>query len=493
MYKSLSEHQISIFDFNQSCGTPLDQNNEWVRLADAIDWASLEKMYSSLFPSSRGRRAFSLRIALGALIIQKRKGFSDRELVKEVAENPYYQYFLGMKQFSNTCPFKATVLVYFRRRLDTRFLMMANEEYLATAAPTLEHADDKPSESADGENAGTFILDATCSPSNIKYPQDFVLLNDAREKLEEMIDYFHHQYHPWKKPRTYRISARKEYLAMAKAKKRPTKKLRSLIRRQLGCLNRDLRYLEAYMTEGYALPQRYIDYYLTIQKLYEQQKYMFDSRTHRVDDRIVSISQPYIRPIVRGKAKAPVEFGPKYDVSIDEKGHARLEKIQFDPYNESTILQDAVERYKKRTGHYPARVLADQIYRTRANRAYCKDHGIRISGPKLGRPAAEHKSDVDEYKDNTDRIEVERFFSVEKRCNGAGLIMTKLAETTLASVALSVYVTNLFAIPVGNTFLLYLMDCGDEPESVQFIELEDAAYDVSIKLRSTSRRRAASG
>ena len=247
------------------------------------------------------------------------------------------------------------------------------------------------------------------------------------------------------------------------------------------------------MTEGYALPQRYIDYYLTIQKLYEQQKYMFDSRTHRVDDRIVSISQPYIRPIVRGKAKAPVEFGPKYDVSIDEKGHARLEKIQFDPYNESTILQDAVERYKKRTGHYPARVLADQIYRTRANRAYCKDHGIRISGPKLGRPAAEHKSDVDEYKDNTDRIEVERFFSVEKRCNGAGLIMTKLAETTLASVALSVYVTNLFAIPVGNIFLLYLMDCGDEPERVQFIELEDAAYDVSIKLRSTSRRRAASG
>ena len=83
------------------------------------------------------------------------------------------------------------------------------------------------------------------------------------------------------------------------------------------------------MAEGYALPQKYIDYYLTVQKLYEQQKYMFDNNTHRVDGRIVSISQPYIRPIVRGKAKSPVEFGARYDVSIDEKGHARLEKLLF--------------------------------------------------------------------------------------------------------------------------------------------------------------------
>ncbi len=221
MYKKPSEHQISIFDFNQSCGTPLDENNEWVRLANAIDWTSLEKVYASLFPSHEGRQAFPLRVALGALIIQKREGLSDRRLVKEVAQNPYYQYFIGMDRFSDTCPFKPTVLVYFRRRLDSRFLMMANEEYLAAGAATPEHAGDKPEKSADGENVGTFILDATCSPSNIKYPQDFVLLNDAREKLEEMIDYFHHQYHPWTKPRTYRRRARKEYLAMAKAKKTP--------------------------------------------------------------------------------------------------------------------------------------------------------------------------------------------------------------------------------------------------------------------------------
>ena len=126
--------------------------------------------------------------------------------------------------------------------------------------------------------------------------------------------------------------------------------------------------------------------YETIKELYEQQKYMYDNKVHRVDHRIVSLSQPYLRPIVRGKTKAPVEFGAKYDISIDEKGHARMEKISFDPYNEGGFLIDAIERYKARTGRYPERVLADQIYRTRANRKYCEEHGIRLSGPKLGRP-----------------------------------------------------------------------------------------------------------
>lgn len=121
------------------------------------------------------------------------------------------------------------------------------------------------------------------------------------------------------------------------------------------------------MEEGYALPPKYTGYYLTIQKLYEQQKYMYDNRTHSVENRIVSISQPYLRSIVRGKAKTPVEFGAKYDISIDEKGHARLEKVSFDPYNESTIFADAMNHYKERTGHYPKRVLVDQIYRTRDN------------------------------------------------------------------------------------------------------------------------------
>ena len=175
----------------------------------------------------------------------------------------------------------------------------------------------------------------------------------------------------------------------------------------------------------------------------------------------MSISQPWIRPIVRGKMKAPVEFGAKLDLSIDAKGYARIENISFDAYNESTCLPDAVNAYYERTGYYPERVLADQIYRTRDNRAFCQKHGIRLSGPKLGRPSRETtKTDKQiEYQDNTDRIEVERRFSLTKRCYGMGKIMTRLEDTQLTSIALSVFVANIVRMQQRIlSALFYLMD-----------------------------------
>lgn len=214
------------------------------------------------------------------------------------------------------------------------------------------------------------------------------------------------------------------------------------------------------MNEGYALERKEILLYQTIHTLYEQQKYMYDTKTHSVDRRIVSITQPWLRSIVRGKAKAAVEFGAKLDLSIDSEGYGHLERVSFEPYNESTCLIEAVERYKERTGYYPERVLADQIYRTRDNRNYCRGHKIRLSGPKLERPSQNAKADKkQEYKaqmrlDNTDRIEVERAFSLDKRCYGMGLISTKLEETKLTSIALSVFVSNLLRCR-GRYFLLF--------------------------------------
>jgi hypothetical protein len=184
---------------------------------------------------------------------------------------------------------------------------------------------------------------------------------------------------------------------------------------------------------------------------------MYDNKVHSVENRIVSISQPWIRPIVRGKLRAPVEFGVKLDISIDAEGYARIEITSFDAYNESGCLKTAAEHYKDRTGHYPERILVDQIYRTTENRTFCKEHGIRLSGPKLGRPnlATEKIDKKVEYQDNTDRIAVEREFSREKRCYGLGKIVTKLKETQLTSIALSVFVANLFKIQRRILFALF--------------------------------------
>ncbi|MBO4292427.1 MAG: transposase [Lachnospiraceae bacterium] len=137
-----------------------------------------------------------------------------------------------------------------------------------------------------------------------------------------------------------------------------------------------------------------------------------------------------------------MEFGAKLDMSIDKRGIARLERLSFDAYNESDVLIGTIENYRKRTD--PEHILVDQIYRTRENRAYCKSHGIRISGSTFGRPKALTNNEKKQaYADNTDRIEVERGFSLAKRCYGLGLIRTKFDTTTCSSIALSILTMNI--------------------------------------------------
>ena len=474
MYKRPDTSQHSFLDFNQPLGLHMDPENRWVKMADRIPWDEFERRYAALFESDTGNPAKPLRLALGCLIIQARYQYPDRELVEQLKENPYYQYFIGLPGYQEKAPVDASTLVLFRKRLTADILREANEYLLEEQEEEQDDGPSAPGGGGTGEegNSGTLILDATCSPVDIRYPQDFDLLNEAREKLETIIIRYC-KGHGLPCPRMYRRQARKNYLALAKMKKRSTKKIRATIRRQLSYVRRDLKYVDVLKGKGYRPTEKEAQQLGTIKKVYEQQEYMYKNRTHSVEGRIVSISQPWVRPIVRGKAKTPVEFGAKLDLSIDEAGYGRIERISFDAYNECSSLEDAAERYKERTGHYPMRILADQIYRTRDNRRFCKEHGIRLSGPKLGRPSETAKQDKEtEYQDNVDRIEVERAFSLCKRCYGMGHIVTRLEETQLTSIALSVFVMNLFKIQkriftailcmyrfLNNNYTVYRMLC----------------------------------
>ena len=479
MYKAEKSGQMTFEDFNQSCGMKLNVRDEWIVVADSIDWAAVEEKYKAFFPSRRGRPAVDARMALGALIIQHKAKLSDRNLVKEVARNPYYQYFIGLERYQSKCPFGHGVLPELRKRFGMDFINGINEIVVRNAKPTPEHADDKEEMPSANGNLGTMILDATCSPSNIRYPQDFSLLNEAREKLDGMIDKLHARVHEPRRPRTYRKVLRKAYLAMARSKRRPAKKMRSLVRVMLCAVKRNMAFVDSYLDRGLALEDgrdvRNLD---AIRRLYAQQKEMFDGKRHRIDGRIVSLAQPFVRPIVRGKAKAPVEFGAKYDVSVDGNGHARLEKASFDAYNECTVLKDVVERYRERTGRYPRRVLVDRVYRTKENRAYCEERGIEMSGRGPGRPPKDEKerrkAEKDERKNDINRIEVERFFSRGKRCFGAGLIMAKLSGTTLGSIALAVLVANLFGAGLS-FFVFHFVDAQDGAVSFDLVEVQDDA------------------
>ena len=484
MYKFDREHQISFTDFNQPLGLKMNPNNRWIKKAALIPWDTIEAEYAKLFSSETGMPAKPLRMALGSLLIQKQFSYSDEELVEQLRENPYYQYFIGLLGYVDEYPFVPSLLVEFRKRLSEDILNEINEMIIEfvqhnrcnsqqNVEKSDEHDDnddssdteisvDEKSES-EVENEGTLILDATCAPQNIKYPQDIELLNESREKLEGMICRICEKYNFYR-PRMYRQKARKDYLALVKCRKRGAKKIRKAIKKQLQYVRRDLGYIENLIeNNGVILSASDAELLDILMTVYDQQKYMFENNVHSVENRIVSISQPYIRPIVRGKAKSPVEFGAKLDLSVDENGMCRIEKLSFDAYNESTVLETAIENYKRRTGHYPERVLADQIYRTRDNIQYCSGFGIRISGKRLGRPKKNTDTKAEKkiaYKDNTDRIEVERKFSLAKRKFGLGLLLTKREDTTRSSITLSVIAMNIDRLAAMLLRLIvHLLEC----------------------------------
>ena len=406
----------------------MGKESRWVKKAAMIPWNKIEERYAGLFPSEVGMPAKPLQTALGSLLIQKEYGYSDRELVEQIKENPYYQYFIGLPGYEYKAPFVPSLLVEFRKRLDENILTEINEMIAA-----YNSSDDS---SDDDSNDGS---------------------NSADDTSNAMIDQICYEYNFYK-PRMYREKAREAYLALAKCRKRTSKRIRKAIGQQLRFISRDLGYIDMFVLyNNVVLNEKQYNRLCVIKELYKQQKYMYDNKTHKVKDRIVSISQPYIRPIVRGKIKAPVEFGAKLDMSIDERGIARLEKLSFDPYNEQDVLITAIENYRKRTGHYPQRVLVDQIYRNQKNRAYCKSRKIRISGKALGRPKKNPTSEEKKiaHQDNTDRIEVERGFSLAKRCFGMGLITTKLDITTRSSIALSILAMNISNLARAILFAIF--------------------------------------
>ena len=96
MYKCTDNSQSNFLSFNQPLGLHMNPENSWIKMADAIPWKIFEKKYSRLFKGKNGRVAKPLRLALGSLIIQTKYQYSDRELVEQLTENPYYQYFIGL-------------------------------------------------------------------------------------------------------------------------------------------------------------------------------------------------------------------------------------------------------------------------------------------------------------------------------------------------------------------------------------------------------------
>ena len=452
MYRKVEDNDRSESNFELPSEVKLCEHNRWVMLAKLIPWSEFEQAYALNFSEEMGAPAKPFRMALGALIIKEKLGISDRETVEQIRENPYLQYFIGLDSYSNEAPFDASMMVHFRQRITLDLVKAVTEKLVKSSRETREKSPKKKSERESvvrNENRGKLLIDATVAPADIRYPTDVGLLNKVRQQTEKVIDILYKSIKEKldRKPRTYRKLARKDYLKIAKNRRPSRKQRRKAQKKQLQYIQRNLREIDQLIEKGAklsSLSRRQYRRFLVVNEILRQQKQMWESSTEKIEDRIVSLTQPHIRPIVRGKAGATTEFGAKLSACCFE-GYVLLGRISWDNYNESKELKSQIESYKELTGFYPESVHVDRIYRTRENRAWCKERGIRISGPPLGRPRKNLSKQVKKQAQEDERIrnEIEGKFGIVKRRFGLNRVMAKLDQTSQTVVAITFLVMNL--------------------------------------------------
>ena len=491
MIRITSSKQLTIAEFDWPFDTALDKHNRWVKLSECIPWDELAESYYQGFAADRGRPMKEARLVIGAVIIKHKLCLSDVETVQQIQENPYLQFFVGLPGYQTAEPFASSLFVEIRKRMGEAVFEGFHRAIIAAhdgqkpvkpelATPTDPEVGVKPEVASNEDTSmtssaetqtpanseptvpahqGQLILDATVVEQAIRFPTDLSLLNEARDFSEQIIDTLCTHLKVEQKPRTYREKARSAYLGVAKQKRPSRKTLRRGIKQQLQYLRRNLGHIEHLLSEipegqPLPLPSWLLYRYWVIQHLYQQQWDMYQNKTHSCDHRIVSISQPYVRPVVRGKLDKPVEFGAKLSVSLTGDGLARVDHLRWDAFNEGLDLVAQVEAYRVRYGHYPEKVLADPLYGTRHNRDYLKQRGIHFAGKPLGRPKQETEKNREQLKqakeqrrqDYLRRIPIEGKFGQGKHGYRLNDIRAKRANTSFAWINSIFLVMNLLIL-----------------------------------------------
>ena len=472
-YTSQSK-QLTIDEFRSSL-EGLSKSNRWVQLGDLLPWAKIEKLYNSkLNNGKKGAGNKPARMIIGATIIKKKLSLSDAETIQMIQENPYMQYFVGLTEFTDKPIFDPSLFVTIRKRLGEEDFNEMSVALLEKQIKMQEDAerrkkesesedDDKPqtpgqsdsthdfgeefTDSQDRIHKGVLKIDATCSNAEVRYPVDVDIIHDGCKTINRYIATLCMAL-SLPLPECHYKSARFEYLNLIKKKTKKTSEIKSTKRMLLYYLKHDI---QSFVNLVSPNTER-LDTFMrnerntvgAIIKMYYQQMEMLQQGTHQCADRIISIFQPHIRPIVRGKAKAKVEFGAKIGASI-VNGYTFVDHLSWDAYNEESDVELQIKLYKERFGYLPATVLCDKIYMNRANRQLFKEYEIASYCKPLGRPKKEPKTPEELSKMAQavgDRNEIEASFGTGKRVYRADNIRAKLPETAASWIGSCYFVKN---------------------------------------------------
>lgn len=440
MINYTSQYQLKFDEFSALYHLNLDPNNRWIQLASILPWDNMVKQWAKHYSYSMGAGGVNPRVLIGSMIVKHKLNLTDEETLLIIRENPYMQFFLGLEEFNPKSLFSPSLFVEIRKKVGQQTFDSMSDMIIKMA----QVGRNKNNKTHHGE----LKIDATVADQQIRYPNDLGLLNEAREKTETIIDLLFDLLRDKikVKPRTYRREAHKIYLSQAKKKRKTKKELRKAIRNGLNCVKRNLGHMNTMldMIEGaFPIQHKYQKQIWVINAMWDQQWNMFINHTHRCKDRIVSISQPHVRPIVRGKQAAMVEFGSKLGLSLFD-GYLKADHISWDAYHEAQDLIQQAENYKTLLGYYPEIIMADKLYATNDNRKWCAEQGIRLTATPKGKPmpktAYQKRKERKEYGR---RNHIEGKIGNAKQAYNLNQIKAKLKATSESWIGATIFVMNL--------------------------------------------------
>ena len=383
----------------------------------------------------RGRKSFFTPEGKVALAFLKMyTGLSAPKLMESLNGNIHYQIFCGIRispknQLKN---YKLidSILLDMSKRLRVQEL----QKVLAEAwIPYMKDLD-------------TVYTDASCYESHMRFPTDVKLLWECVERAYEMMCGISSSLGEHRMRTKYNDIA-KANLSYRKQRKHTHKQTRKMISRQLALLGKLLGEIRRQMrvhADISLLTDKQKDMLEVITKVYRQQKNHYNSGDVResIPDRIVSVSKPYIRPIVRGKETKSVEFGAKCNnILID--GISFIEKLSFNAFNEGTRLKHCVSLAQKLTGVEVKKIGGDQGYSGNDNRTFCKDNGIETSFIQKGRTSKnETKNAIKRELARVRATTMEGSFGTQKEHYGLRKVIARIKTTEILFIFFGIHTAN---------------------------------------------------
>ena len=437
------------------------QRTELGQLHATIPWEEL----ADLLPgpkSSNGRGAkpwFDNAGKFACMFLKHYTGLSDEKLIHRINTDWAMQEFCGIRLGINEQIKDLDIIGRIRGQLSVH-LGKLPEAQKVLAQEWFKYVEQESLQQVSG--------DASCYESHLRYPTDVKLLWECAEWLYEKQLFRICSELRVNRPRNKFTEQSRKQLAYSKQKRKKPSVTKVRLRALLYLVTKGKHQLNELLKKPEAMEHfsiKDLSIYLTVAKVLEQQQYMFDNNVRSVENRIVSIFKPYIRPIVRGKENKSVEFGMKVH-KIQIAGISFVEHVSFDAFNESTRVESTLAFHGELTNVKCMRAAFDQLYATNANRKLLTKEQILTNFSRKGK-ASTKQSEADrkeEYKIKQqlgkERATVlEGSFGNEKNHYGLRKIKARSAETE--------HIWMFFGIMTANAVKVMRLKVGKEKEQLK--------------------------